>query len=376
MAIATFDKSKSGDINFGIGQPAHDLMPVEFFNEFFSTFLSQAIPEDFNYGAIVGESRFLKALSRFLSESYNASVNPDSLFLTGGSSQAIDFVCSRFTEPGDTILVEDASYFLAFPIFREHHLNIASVQTDENGVIIEELEKAVIKYRPRAIYIVPSYNNPTGVSLSLDRRQQLVSLSREYDFLLISDDAYQLLSYSMDSPLAMGTFIEDGNVISLGTFSKILAPGFRVGWIQCNSTLIENLLESGWINSGGAVSQLSSQLVRSALETGQQDKHLDFLIDKYGSRLEAMHSALHHFLGDLASWNKPSGGYFFWLSLNSDIDTRILREKALEIGSGFQPGALFSPSGDFKNYLRLSFSHYNEAQIWDGVARLASILRG
>ena len=154
MSISTFDKSKPGDINFGIGQPASDLMPVDLFSNFATSFFSQAMAEDFNYGPVGGDPRFLSALSKFLSTSYKIAVSPKSLFLTAGNSHGIDLVCDRFTKPGDTILVEEASYFLAFPIFKDRQLNVISVPTDVNGVIVDQLETAVKKYHPSAVYVI------------------------------------------------------------------------------------------------------------------------------------------------------------------------------------------------------------------------------
>ncbi len=375
MAIATFDKSKPGDINFGIGQPAPDLMPVDLFGDFATSFFSNAMPEDFNYGAVDGDPRFLSALSKFLSTSYNTSVSPQSLFLTAGNSHGIDLVCERFTKPEDTILVEEASYFLAFPIFRDRQLNVISVPTDSDGVIIDRLEEAVKKYHPRAVYVIPDFNNPTGVSLSTCRRVDLTNLSKLHDFILISDDAYQMLSYTETSSQAMGTLVDAGNVVSLGTFSKILAPGFRVGWIQSSHILIEKIRETGWLNSGGSVSHFGSQIVRYGLESGKQEKHLQYLLRCYRSRVTAMHDALLHYLGNELTWEKPLGGYFFWLALNSKKDVKPMREESLRRRTGFQPGSLFSCDAHLNHYMRLSFSHYTEDQIWEGISRLAPIIK-
>ena len=375
MAIATFDKSKPGDINFGIGQPAPDLMPVDLFSDFATSFFSEATPEDFNYGAVGGDPGFLSALSKFLSTSYEIAVSPQSLFLTAGNSHGIDLVCERFTKPGDTILVEEASYFLAFPIFKDRQLNVISVPTDVNGVIVDQLEAAVKKHHPTVVYVIPDFNNPTGVSLSTCRRLELVNLSKLHDFVLISDDAYQMLSYTDASNQAMGALVDAGNVISLGTFSKILAPGFRVGWIQSSERLLEKIRETGWLNSGGSVSHFGSQIVRYGLESGKQEKHLQYLLSCYRGRVTAMHDALLHHLGNELTWEKPLGGYFFWLALNSKKDVGIMREESLSSRTGFQPGSLFSCDADLNHYMRLSFSHYTEDQIWEGVSRLAPIIK-
>ncbi len=375
MTIPTFDKSQPGTINFGIGQPAPDLMPVNLFSEFIESFLSNAIPEDFNYGPADGDPRILSALSKFLSASYNIEVNSQSLFLTGGNSHGIDLVCERFTKPGDTILVEEASYFLAFPIFKDRQLNVISVPTDADGLIVDRFEAAVKKHHPSAVYLIPDFNNPTGISLSTSRRIELTNLSKLHDFVLISDDAYQMLSYTDASNQPMGTLVNEGNVVSLGTFSKILAPGFRVGWIQSSEKLLKKIRQIGWLNSGGSISHFASNIVRCALESGKQDKHLQYLLCKYRSRASAMHDALLHHLGDELTWERPLGGYFFWLASNSRRNVDTIREESLRCRTGFQPGSLFSCDADLSHYMRLSFSHYTEDQIWEGISRLAPILK-
>jgi DNA-binding transcriptional MocR family regulator len=211
--------------------------------------------------------------------------------------------------------------------------------------------------------------------MSAARRTRLVELSREYDFLVAADEVYQLLWYDQAPPAALGTMADRGNILSLGSFSKILAPGLRLGWIQTSPKLMEKLLDSGAVNSGGSFNHFTSHVVRHAIELGLQQSFLEELRQTYRSRVRAMDTALNEHVGDLADWHHPEGGYFFWLKFSQDVDTTELRRRAGEYQTGFQPGENFSSNGGLRNYLRLSFAHYGEADIQQGVARLGRLLR-
>lgn len=367
----TFDEAPTdGSINFGVGQPSADLLPLDIIKLASEHFFKNAKSRDINYGPSKGDERFLNSLSNFLTKQYGKQANVESLFVTNGNSQALDFVCSMFSKPGDTIFVEEPSYFLAASIFRDNHLNIVGIPTDENGIDIDQMEARLKKTKPTLLYTIPVYHNPSGQTLSVERRKRLVELSKEYGFLIMADEVYQMLNYYEQPPEALGTMIDSDTVLSLGSFSKILAPGMRLGWIQASPLLIERLTGSGFINSGGSVNQYTSHIVRSAIDLGLLDTHLEKIRNVYRSRLEAMDSALVELFGDTATWICPDGGYFFWIKLNTDVDTGTLKQIALEHKTGFQAGELFSCCGSFKNYIRLSFANYNESEIREGIAHL------
>ena len=372
----TFDGApEPGAINFGVGQPSADLLPVELLRIAADNFLRSAKPVELNYGERQGDIRFLETLAAFLCDGYGTGVTPESLFVTAGNSQALDFVCALFTRPGDTVIVEEPSYFLAFKIFADHGLNIVSIPVDDEGMDIDRLEQELRRTRPKMLYTIPSFHNPGGQSMSAARRTRLVELSREYDFLVAADEVYQLLWYDQAPPAALGTMSDRGNILSLGSFSKILAPGLRLGWIQTSPKLMEKLLDSGAVNSGGSLNHFTSHVVRHAIELGLQQSFLEELRQTYRSRVRAMDTALNEHIGDLADWHHPEGGYFFWLKFSQDVDTTELRRRAGEYQTGFQPGENFSSNGGLRNYLRLSFAHYGEADIQEGVARLGRLLR-
>ena len=370
----TFDRDPPpGTINLGIGQPSADLMPAGLLREAADGFLAGARPADLNYGERQGDPGFRRSLAAFLTAEYGAPTDADSLFVTAGNSQALDFVCSVFTRPGDTVICEEPSYFLAFRIFEDHGLDIVPVPTDADGMDVEALEKVLARTRPALLYTIPSYHNPGGQSLSAARRERLAALSREHDFVIAADEVYQLLWYNRPPPPALGTMIPEGNILSLGSFSKILAPGLRLGWIQASGPLLERILDSGVVNSGGSFNQFTSLVVREAMDRGLQAAFVRQLREAYGRRVAAMDAALHEHFGDRARWHRPGGGYFFWLECLAAVDTGALRGLAPDFQVGFQPGVNFSSRGALRNFLRLSFAHYGEQDIREGVARLARL---
>ena len=373
----TFDGAPPpGTINFGVGQPSADLLPVDLLRTASEEFLRTAQPEELNYGEMQGDERFLESLASFLSQGYAAPVAAESLLVTAGASQALDFLCSVLTRPGDTIFVEEPSYFLAFQIFRDHGLELIGIPVDEDGLDMDRLEHQLRRTKPAFLYTIPSFHNPGGQTLSAGRRERLVELSREHDFLIIADEVYQLLHYYHLPPPALGTLADSGPVISLGSFSKILAPALRLGWIQTSPKIVQRLIASGVVSSGGSLNHFTSHVVRCAIDLGLQRSHVERLRRVYRSRVEAMDAALREHLAEHAAWKRPDGGYFFWLELDEDVDTGELRQRAGESEVGFQAGGLFSSRGALKNCLRLSFAHYDEPDIRKGVARLKPLLTG
>lgn len=372
----TFDGAPPpGVINLGIGQPSADLLPVNLLREACEDFLKVAQPQEFNYGERQGDIRFRESLAGFLSIQYGDVARAESLLLTSGNSQALDFVCERFTKPGDTVFVEEPTYFLAFQIFRDHGLNIVPIAMDQDGLVIEMLEKALKTSRPALLYTIPSFSNPGGQILSESRRKQLVDLSREFNFVIAADEVYQMLPYFGEAPPALGTMIDRGNVLSMGTFSKIMAPSLRLGWIQAPDHLMKIALDSGWVNSGGSVNHFTSHIVRHAIDMGLQQSFVEQLRSTYKGRVLAMDESLQKHLSKSARWFRPDGGYFFWLEMDDHIDVAELHSRAFDHGVGFQSGEVFDSTGDHKDYIRLSFAHYNETDIRKGIGRLARLVQ-
>jgi 2-aminoadipate transaminase len=369
--VVTFDgAAPEGTINFGIGQPSADMLPVDIVRQASQSFFDGAQPFELNYGVTQGDPRFLGSLANFLTGGYGAPAQTEQLIVTGGNSQGLDLASLVFAKPGDTVFVEEPSYFLAFQIFQDHGLNIVGIPIDEGGLCIDALQRELKTHKPAFLYTIPSYHNPCGQCTTEERRRQIVGLAEKHDFLIVADEVYQLLNYNGVPPPAYGTMAASNRVVSLGSFSKILAPALRLGWIQAAEHLVKRLSTAGFVNSGGSINHVSSMIVRKAIDNGSLDTHIEKLRRTYKARVTTMDEALHQHFDGIAEWSKPDGGYFFWLRFDESVDTAPLREKARALETGFQSGTVFSSKGRFGNCIRLCFAHYNQENIREGIARL------
>ncbi|HEX9330268.1 MAG TPA: PLP-dependent aminotransferase family protein [Anaerolineales bacterium] len=360
-------------IDLGLGDPPLSLLPLDLIREAAQLRLSQDDNSFLQYGTEQGDGHFRLVLADFLTKGYGFDVKPESLFVTNGISQALDLICTLFTKAGDTIFVEEPSYFLALKIFADHHLNVIAIDTDENGLIIESLEEKLAKSHPRFLYLIPTFQNPTGHTLSQQRRERLVQLAQEHDFIIVADEVYQLLSYTQQPPNSFAAYMDVENVISLGSFSKILAPGLRLGWMQAHPKTIKQFVVSGLLDSGGGLNPFTSAIVRWVIESGDLERNINKLVKIYSSRLNVMDSALRQHLPNI-QYSTPQGGFFFWLRFPEVTDATELRKNARRFKVDFRPGILFSSKGELKDYIRLCFVHYGEEKIEQGIMRLRQCL--
>ena len=362
-----------GFIDLGLGDPQFSLLPLEMMHKAADERFCQNDPEFLQYGARQGDGVFRQSLAEFLSRGYAFPVEPNSLFITSGASMGLHLICTFFTRPGDIIFVEEPTYFFALRIFADHDLHLVPIRTDENGLVIEALEEKLAESRPKFLYIIPTYQNPTGHTLSAERREQLVSLSHKHDFLVVADEVYHFLSYAGQPPKPLAANIESGNIISLGSFSKILAPGLRLGWMQANAEIIQRFVNSGLLNSGGGMNPFTSAIVSRVLETGKLDENISKLITTYRSRITVMDASLRRNL-PRCKYTLPQGGYFFWIHLPNGINATQFQRQAEIFKVGFRSGALFSSQGGMQDYIRLSYVFYEPDELEQGVLRLKQCL--
>jgi DNA-binding transcriptional MocR family regulator len=356
-------------IDLGVGQPASALLPAQIIRRAAEHRLAHDAAAYLQYGTEQGDGYFRDALAQFLSDGYGFSIQADQLFVSSGASQALDLICTLFVPPGAVVCVEEPTYFLALNILADHHLHVVSLPTDERGLIVEELEDRLAQLRPALLYLIPAFQNPTGATLPRERRERLVELSHQYDFLIVADEVYHFLNYSTTPPPSFGAYVDDGQVLALGSFSKILAPGLRLGWVQAEASRVQRMVLSGLLDSGGGLNPFTSGLVRSVLELDLQRPYLAELRATYQQRIAAMEAALQQCLPD-ATYAVPQGGYFFWLRLPDHIDAEALLPRANELKVGYRPGIRFSSQQGLRNYARLSFAFYDSETLVEGVRRL------
>lgn len=359
-------------IDLGAGDPQLDLLPLGLIRDAAVQRLNQNEKEFLQYGVEQGDGYFRAALAAFLSARYGFSVLHEDLFVTAGISSALSLLCMLFTKPGDTIFVEEPSYFLALRIFADHGLRVASIRTDEAGLVIDDLIHALKESKPKFLYIVPTFQNPSGHTLSQERREQLVELAKQHDFLIFADEVYHFLSYTQTPPKSFGAYIDSEHVISLGSFSKILAPGLRLGWLHTHSSIMQKIIACGMLDSGGGMNPFASAIVRSLIETGGLEKNIANLVNILGHRVQVMDDLLRKHIPQ-ARFITPHGGYFFWLQIPG-MDTTELRKKAKENKVDIRPGILFSSRNELRDSIRLSVSFYSEEKILEGILRLKNCL--
>ncbi len=362
-----------GFIDLGMGNPDFDLLPMELLHRSAETYFAAGDRRTLQYGAEAGDGNFRRALADFLSAAGGSRVDPGLLFVTAGASSALDLICSLYTRPGDVIFAEEPSYFLALRLFADHGLRVIPIPMDEDGLQIDALEERLAESRPKFVYTIPTFQNPSGRTLSQPRRDKLVELAQRHDFLVVADEVYQSLHYGQEPPQPFAAFAADvEQVVSVNSFSKILAPGLRLGWVQAHAKVIGRLAGSGLLDSGGGMNPFTSAIVRGMVESGGLAENIAHLRLEYARRLQALDAALRWHI-PAAEYSLPQGGFFFWVRLPG-VDAGGLRRQAQAFEVGIRQGALFSSRNGMQDYVRLSFCFYGEEDLEQGVIRLRNYL--
>ncbi|KAH7484544.1 hypothetical protein PRIC1_003855 [Phytophthora ramorum] len=379
--------ASSSVINFGIGQPSPSLLPLDVLRSAAMDRLKPTQdPVVLQYGAAKGFVGFREEIAKVLAGA--ESVDLETLMVTAGNSQAISHAAMVFSKTSKRVFVEEPTYFLAHGIFRELGLDMKGIHAGEGGIDLDVLEdKLAAGDVPAFLYTIPFFHNPTGAVMSPDRCKRLVALAQKYGFRIISDEPYNLLHLDGGALPSLASYDDSGLVVSLGSFSKILAPGLRLGWAQSSTDTIQALSTIGALRSGGGQNPVTAALVHTVLEQDQLLPHIEHLKSVFRCRRAAMCSSLREHCPDVA-FVEPSGGYFVWLHLPDGVHTEVLLEEATtHHGVAFTPGTrcslgtLYGDGDDgvstgsaMTRCARLSFAFYNENEIRMGVQRLHSAL--
>ncbi len=359
-------------VRFAMGSPAAEAIPARVLSEIGAVALGPEAPDAFDYGATEGDPPLREALLAMLAGTTDETT-ADRLTITAGGMQGLDLVCKLFVDPGDLVVVESPTYTNGSATALSYGAELLEVPVDDDGMVVDDLPELVRRAgrTPKAVYTVPTFQNPSGATLSLERRHRLLELVRTWGSVLIDDDPYGLLRFEGD-PLPSLRELGGGDplVFSVRTFSKTIAPGLRVGWVDTTPELQQLLINAK--QAMDTCTNLPAQrLITGFLSGGHLEEHLVTQRAEYRRRKHAMQDALAEQLGDLdgARWTDPDGGFFLWATLPG-VDTQALFETALAEGVAFIPGRAFSPSGRFPDALRLCFASTPPARIAEGVARL------
>jgi 2-aminoadipate transaminase len=369
-------------ISFAGGLPAPDVFPVEQFQDSCCRLLKEQGAQALQYSTTEGYRPLREMIARHSSR-YGIVIQPDNILITGGSQQALDLIGKVFINPGDHLVVERPTYLGALQAWNAYQAEYINVPMDEDGMQPEALDAALRK-GPKFMYALPNFQNPSGVTLSLERRHELIRLADHYGVPIIEDDPYGQLRYEgehIPSLVALDAMERSsngspytGNIIYLSTFSKTLAPGIRLAWIVAPAEVIHRLVQA----KQGAdlhTSTFSQILAWDVARGGFLDTHIKVIRAVYGSRRDAMLKALDAHFPPQVTWTRPQGGLFLWVTFPEYIDAAELLQAAVKEKVAFVPGTAFFADGTGKNTARLNFSYCNEETIEEGIRRLGIAVR-
>ena len=387
-------------VNLGVGQPDNRKLPLHLVKNAMKKFIDE---EDSNeilqYGDIPGYQRFREKLADWLTKNNYKNIpdekNPgpiskDELFVTNGVTHALHLIMTAYMYQEDTILVEDPSYFIMINIFKDFGLDVVPVPMEEDGLNLEFLENCLeklCKEQERVfLYTIPINHNPTGITMSNEKRTYLASLCDTFNnFFILADEVYHFLSWEDEEDKVLPLADYHPNIITIGSFSKILAPSLRLGWVYQNrrfgysyyeqNDFLDTLIESGIYDSTGGSGVLSSYITEKLIDSGELDEYIKECLSFLSSRCNALVEGFNEIKEKgLIEFNVPKGGYFLWIKVN-DIEANDLLDLAIKNKVKFHPGWKFTASKDnFKNYIRLSFSFYNEEDLKIGSERLSNTI--
>ena len=380
-----FKKSELGEIlklieepdiiSFAGGLPASELFPVEEMKKVSVKVLDENGEEALQYSGSQGYLPLRNHIAKRMNEKGKTNVKAEDILVTSGSQQALDFAGNVFLDEGDIVLCESPSYLGALNAFKGYKPRIMEVPTDKEGMITEGLEK-ILKENDRVkfIYVIPDFQNPTGVTWSLDRRKKFMEVVNKYEIPVIEDNPYGELRFDGEFLPSLKSLDTKGLVIFLGTFSKIFCPGYRLGWTCAAPEILNkfNICKQGADLQASTISQME---VNKFMDMFDLDAHVEKIKACYAKRRDVMMKAMEEEFPDSVEFTHPQGGLFTWVILPEGINAGEMAKKCLEKNVAYVPGASFYPNGGVFNTCRLNYSNMPEDKIVEGIKRMGEVLR-
>ncbi len=360
-------------ISLAGGLPAPETFPIEAIATIAGHVLQETGAQALQYSTTEGHPPLRQTIARRMNSKWGTQLDANNILVTTGSQQGLDLIGKLFLDDGDEVLCESPTYMGAITAWKVQRPRWVDVPTDDEGMIPSELEQCLARCRrPKFIYVIPNFQNPTGRTWSRERRERVVEIAKRWDVTLIEDNPYGEVRFDGESLPALQSLDAQANVLSLGTFSKVFSPGLRLGWIAARDPYYEKLV----ILKQGAdlhTSTLDQMLVAEWLERYDLDATIRRIVDIYRKRRDAMIQALSAEMPDGVTFTRPCGGLFLWVEL--PVNARVLLARCLERGVAFVPGGSFFPNGGRENTLRLNFSCMPEPRIREGIARMGAAIR-
>ncbi len=364
--------SKPGVISFAGGYPGPEMFPVEEMKKAASEMIDEYKSTALQYSLSMGIIQLREAIAE-RENTLGSPTKMENIIVTSGSQQGIDICARAFIDPGDYIITEYPTYVGALQAFNFYQARYATVDMDSEGMIVDQVEEAIKKYHPKMIYTVATFQNPTGITMSLERRHALVEVALKYNIPIIDDNPYGELRYA-GTPVPTLKSIGGEIVISLGTFSKILAPGLRIAWMNASEKvlpLFERVKQCGDLHTN----TFTQFMVYAFLKSGKIDCHIQKLVKGYGEKRNVMLREMEkHFPVEL-KWTRPEGGLFLWVEMPKHVSGSKMLQKAIDEKVVYVYGAPFYPDGRNDNTMRLNFSHATPETIIEGIKRLGKVIK-
>ncbi len=362
-------------ISFAGGLPAPELFPVEEVEVASKTVLEENGRAALQYSTTEGFPRLREQIAQRMGEKNNIHTDADHILVTSGSQQGLDFAARVFLNKGDVVLLESPSYLGAINAFKACEPRFVEVPTDDGGMIMEELDKILATTeRVKMIYVIPDFQNPTGRTWDLERRHKFMEIINKYEIPVIEDNPYGELRFEGEFLPALKSLDTKGLVVYLGTFSKILAPGYRLGWVCAEDNILSrfNFMEQAASLQASTIGQMETS---KWIDMFDLDGHVAKIREVYGRRRSVMIDTMAKTLPDCCKFTRPDGGLFTWIVLPEYMDAKELQMKCLEKKVAFVPGGSFFPNGGHENTLRLNYSCMPEDKIVEGITRLAEAIK-
>ena len=363
-------------ISFAGGLPAPELFPLEELKKLDIEIIDKDGKAAVQYGTTEGYVPLRQHICERMKKSFMVDCGVDEIFITSGSQQGLSFIPQIFINPGDIMLVESPTYLGALNAFKLCGPKFVELPTDVKGVIPEELEKILKKYgdKIRLAYVIPEFQNPTGVTWPIERRKAFMELINQYNFPVIEDDPYGELRYDGDKVPSLKSMDTKGNIIFLGSFSKIMMPGLRVAWMVADPAIIDKCVKYKQA-ADLQTSSFAQRQVSFFLDMFDIDAHIKDICALYGKRRTLMLDKMKEYFPAECKFTYPEGGLFTWVELPEGMDAKELMPKVLEKKVAYVPGGAFYPNGGGENHFRMNYSCMPEDKIIEGVKRLGDVLK-
>jgi 2-aminoadipate transaminase len=359
-------------ITFSGGFPAPETFPVDILRTLTTELLEDDVAVALQYSPTEGLASVRATVSDMLTTAQGQT--PDDVLITSGGIEALQLLARTFVDRGDLVMVEAPTYLGAIMAFAGFEADVAGIGVDDGGLRVDELETALAASprSPKLLYVIPDHQNPTGLSLAVERRAALVDVCRRYGVLLVEDVAYRDLGFDGQAPPSLWSMGPDV-VVQIGTFSKVFMPGVRLGWAVGPAPVIAAMTAAKQ-NSDQCSGALGQMLMAKYVGGGHLARNLVAARSLYASRAQTMVSALEANMPDGVSWTTPKGGFFVWLTAPEGIDTRELVAPAARLGVAYVPGSPFFTDTRGTNCIRLAYSRASKTDITEGIRRLGTLL--